>query len=164
MVTAAGEVIYEIAVAIGILFDGFDRNDRQVTVCGLDCASRLDAMQRIFEHEIVHLIELLCWSRSDCSEPRFQGIAARLFRHRAHTHDLVTRRERAADSGIRIGSHVSFVVEGQRLTGLVNRITRRATVLVEHDGGRRYSDGRTYVAYYVPLNMLELVVAAEANR
>ena len=28
-------------------------------VCGLACANRLEALQRIFEHEMVHLIENL---------------------------------------------------------------------------------------------------------
>jgi hypothetical protein len=141
---ATGEVRYEIAIASSMLFDGFRPDDRQITVCGLECRNRLEALQRIFEHELVHLIENLCWNASNCSAPRFQDVARRLFLHRAHTHRLITRRERAAESGIRPGSRVAFVFEGQRLTGRVNRITQRATVLVEDPGGRRYSDGLHY--------------------
>ena len=146
-----GEVTYEIAVASSMLFDGFGKMDRQITVCGLECGNRLEGLQRIFEHELVHLIENLCWEHSDCSESRFQGIARRLFLHRAHTHDLITRRERAAESGIRPGSRVTFVFEGRRMAGRVNRITKRATVLVEDPEGQRYSDGLRYKTYYVPL-------------
>src|SRR6266567_7942040 len=69
---------------------------------------RMEALQRIFEHEIVHLIEQLCWENSDCAARRFRDIAERLFLHRAHTHDLITRRERAAESGIHVGSRVTF--------------------------------------------------------
>jgi hypothetical protein len=40
------------------------------------------------------------------------------------------------------------------LVGMVNRITRRATILVEDSRGKRFSDGRHYVKYYVPIQQL----------
>jgi hypothetical protein len=152
----SGETRFEIAVASAMLFDGFGKGDRAVTVCGIECASRLEALQRIFEHELIHLAENLCWDTSKCSASRFQQIAGRVFLHRAHTHNLVTRWERAAASGIRRGSRVTFLFEGRRLAGQVNRITKRATVLVEDPEGPRYSDGRHYKTYYVPIAILEL--------
>ena len=76
--------------------------------------------------------------------------------HRDHTHSLVTRRERAAEAGIRIGSRVSFIFEGQELTGRVNRITKRATVLVPDPEGSPFSDGSRYKTYYVPLVHLKI--------
>ena len=139
-----------------MLFDGFGEQDREITVCGLPCANRLEALQRIFEHEMVHLIEQLCWQNSNCSAPRFQDIAHRHFLHRAHTHQLITRRERAAQSGIRVGSRVTFEFEGSRSTGRVNRLTKRATVLVEDAEGERFSDGGRYRRYYVPIVHLRL--------
>jgi len=151
-----GDVSYEVSIGIDTLFDGFGETDRRVTVCGLECGNRLEALQRIFEHEIVHLVEQLCWETSNCAARRFQDIAARFFGHRAHTHQLITRRERAADIGIRVGSRVSFSFEGRRMSGRVNRITKRATVLVEDPEGARYSDGRHYKSYYVPIACLEL--------
>jgi hypothetical protein len=154
-VTAAGETFYEITVASSMLFDGFGMMDRRITVCGLDCENRLEALQRIFEHEIVHLIEQLCWQSSNCAAPRFQDIARRLFLHQAHTHKLITRRELAAQSGIRVGSRVTFLFEGRRLTGRVNRLTKRATVLVEDPEGENFSDGLRYRRYYVPIVHLQ---------
>ncbi len=148
---------FEIAVATSILFDGFGEDDRDVTACGLPCRHRLDALQRIFEHELVHLAEWLCWDISHCGRTRFQGIARRLFLHRAHTHQLITRSERAARDGIVVGSRVNFAFRGQPLTGRVNRITKRATVLVEDARAPRWSDGRRYARYYVPLGELRLV-------
>jgi hypothetical protein len=155
-VTAAGETFYEITVASSLLFEGFGQMDRQITVCGLECGTRLEALQRIFEHEMVHLIEQLCWQTSNCSAPRFQDIARRHFLHRAHTHKLITRRERAAQSGIRVGSLVTFVFEGHQITGRVNRLTKRATVLVKDAEGERFSDGHRYRKYYVPIVHLKL--------
>jgi len=152
--TRAGEVSYEISLAVSLLFDGFGKTDRHVTVCGLSCENRLDALRRIFEHEMVHLIEHLCWADSNCAASRFQAIASRFFLHQAHTHNLVTRQERAAESGIRVGSCVSFLFQGQPLTGRVQRITKRATVLVEDPQGEPYANGLRYKTYYVPVASL----------
>jgi hypothetical protein len=163
-VTAAGETFYEITVASSMLFEGFGQHDRQITVCGLECENRLEALQRIFEHEIVHLIEQLCWQNSNCSAARFQDIARRHFLHRAHTHKLITRRERAAQSGIRVGSRVTFLFEGRPLAGRVNRLTKRATVLVEDPEGERFSDGHRYRKYYVPIVHLKLQEEVGAPR
>jgi len=155
--TPAGIVSYEISIGSSMLFDGFGTMDRRITVCGLECENRLEALQRIFEHEFVHLAELLCWENSDCTAARFQDIAQRFFLHRAHTHNLITRQERAAASGIRPGSPVAFIYQGRRLTGRANRITKRVTVLVEDPDGPRYSDGLRYKTYYVPIEHLEPV-------
>lgn len=156
--TQTGEVSYEIAIASSLLFDGFGKMDRPIAVCGLECENRLQALQRVFEHEIVHLAELLCWENSDCTARRFQNIAAGFFRHRAHTHDLVTPRERAVQSGIRVGTRVSFAFDGRLLKGRVNRITKHVTVLVEDHDGQKHSDGLRYKTYYVPISRLEPVV------
>jgi hypothetical protein len=153
--SASGEVWYEIAIACGLLFESFGAEDRLVTVCGCSCTNRLEALQRIFEHELVHLIEYLCFDESECSKPRFHDIAARHFLHRTPTHQLITRRERAANGGIRPGSRVDFLFEGLPYTGIVNRITKRATVLVEDPTGQLFSNGLRYRAYYVPLEFLK---------
>ena len=152
-----GDVRYEITIACGLLFDGFRHQDREISACGRPCANRLDALQRIFEHELVHLTEQICWQNSDCRTARFQDIAARHFLHRAHTHQLITRQERAAAAGICVGANVEFMFEGCKLTGRVNRITKRATVLVEDLTGQPYSNGRRYRTYYVPIEQLKNV-------
>jgi hypothetical protein len=155
----SGESRFEITVASSMLYEGFRETDRNISVCGLECANRLEALQRIFEHELVHLVENICWQRSNCRAERFQDAARRHFLHRAHTHRLITRRERAADSGIRIGSQVTFVFDGCSLSGRVNRLTKRATVLVDDPLGELFSDGRRYRCYYVPLVHLRAVAS-----
>lgn len=151
-----GAATYEIAVSTEILFNGFADGDPPVSVAGIPCANRLEALQRIFEHEIVHLVEFLRTGESNCRALPFQELAHRLFRHRNHAHTLITRVERAAQRGIRVGSRVAFVYQGAQLVGRVNRVTKRATVLVEDPNGDRYSDGGRYRKYYVPLAGLEL--------
>jgi len=148
---------YEIAVASSLLFDCFgDGDHRPISVSGLVCQDRLEALQRIFEHELVHLAELLIWASSSCSSPRFQSIAAGLFGHTKHRHGLITPVERAVEQfDIEPGDRVRFCFEETWYTGFVNRITRRATVLVEDPAGSRYSDGNRYAKFYVPVAELE---------
>lgn len=150
----------EIAVSSFLLFDGFDPADPDTSVVGVRCADRLEALQRVFEHELVHVVEYVATGKSDCGAEPFQEMARALFGHRDFTHRLVTRRERAARQGIVVGTEVAFDFQGARLTGRVNRVTKRATVLVADPEGARYADGRRYAKYYVPLGALQ---PAEAN-
>ncbi|MFY9252395.1 MAG: hypothetical protein WAO83_02990 [Fuerstiella sp.] len=149
---------YEIAISTPLMFQSFNAPEENVVVTGLECDSRLDGLMRIMEHEIVHLIEMLVWLDSSCSLHRFQNIASRLFGHTDHRHELMTPSVLADQKyGIRTGSRVRFHFEGQRFEGIVNRVTKRATVLVAHPKGMRYSDGIHYLKFYMPLSALERV-------
>lgn len=146
---------YEIALSTSLLFQSFRGQGDTIRVCGHDCTDRLTAMQRIVEHEMVHLSEMLAWIQSDCSAGRFQTIARNMFGHTEHRHELITQQERAAtEFNIRAGARVAFPYEGTVLQGIVNRITRRATILVEDLRGVRYSNGKRYLKYYVPIHQL----------
>lgn len=147
---------FEISVSSHLLFQTFKGEQREVKVVGLPCSNRLEAMQRIVEHELVHLCETLAWQRSSCKGQRFQSIATRLFGHVEHTHRLVTTAEVARTRhGIQPGSRVMFEMDGHWLHGIVNRVTKRVTVLVPDIDGRQYSDGRRYSRFYVPLGLLK---------
>ncbi len=146
---------YEIALSTSLLFQSFRKPGDTILVCGHECTDRLTAMQRIVEHEMVHLCEMLAWIQSDCSAGRFQTIARNMFGHTEHRHELITQQERAAiEFNIRAGARVAFPYEGTVLQGIVNRITRRATILVEDLRGVRYSNGKRYLKYYVPIHQL----------
>jgi hypothetical protein len=124
---------YEIAVSTLLLFPTFRAAGRPVTVGGR-----------------------LAWSRSGCARPIVHALSRRIFGREGSVHDLVTPREVAAERhGIRVGDRVRFEHEGNPYSGRVNRITRRATVLVEDPRGRLFSDGKTYAIFYVPLPLLQ---------
>lgn len=149
------KVDYEITISTTLLYSTFQDVERTVTVGGLVCRDRLESLQRIFEHELLHLAEFLGWGRSNCRADNFHALSRRIFAHEGAFHDLITPREQArAAFNIRVGDHVSFELDGARHAGRVNRITRRATVLVENPGGRLYNDGKRYVPFYVPLPLL----------
>lgn len=149
---------FELVLSSTLLFQTFEDISRPIEVAGCICHDRLDAMQRIAEHEFVHLVEMLIWNDGNCNQPRFQSIANRYFGHTDYQHNLITQRERAAVKfQIRVGDHVAFSHDGHRFQGRVNRITRRATVLVPNAKGERFSDGERYVRYYVPLEELQRI-------
>lgn len=148
-------VNYEIVLSATLLFQTFSDLQRPIRVTGLVCTNRLEAMQRILEHELIHLVEMLVWDDSCCAAPRFQSIAKRLFGHTEHKHDLVTQQERARQKfNLKVGTRVNFRFEDKQLVGIINRITRRATVLVVDPKGQLFSDGKRYRKYYVPLSHL----------
>lgn len=147
---------YGISVSSTLLFQTFRGQEREVTVSGLVCHDRLQALQRVMEHEIVHLLEMLLWTKSSCTQARFKSIAFRFFGHTQHTHRLVTPRETAWEQhGVRAGDLVRFRFDGRHYTGVVRRITKRASVLVEDPSGTPYTNGKRYRKFYVPLTMLE---------
>lgn len=148
-------VHFEIAVSSHLLFANFAAGAAPVPVNGLPCHTRLDALQLIFEHELVHLIELLVWGRTSCRRAAFRTLAHTLFGHTEVTHRLPTPRQKAwQDHQLRPGDPVHFAFEGRRLHGFVNRITKRATVLVPDPTGQPYADGGRYAKYYVPVAAL----------
>ena len=120
---------FEIVISTTLLFETFKPPFREAKVVGCACSTRMDALQRIFEHELVHLIEMLLWSDSSCAQRRFRQIAWRLFSHRESNHQLITPTETAKYKlGIRTGDQVRFSVDDREYVGFVNRITKRATV------------------------------------
>lgn len=152
---------YEIAISGHLLFTNFRDSRRPVSVGGLVCPDRLSALQRIMEHEIIHLLEMLSDGKSSCARPQFKMLIANIFGHCEPQHSLITPRERAAtEHAIRIGGLVEFEFKGNLMRGRVNRISHRATVLVQAAEGQEYSDGHRYRKYYIPLKMLRPVPVA----
>lgn len=149
-------VRFSITLSTPLLENSFADVERPIVVNGLLCQDRVDAFLRVFEHELIHLQEYLEWGTSSCHRRRFRQLASATFGHTEFGHRLVTQAERARELyGLGPGDRVSFEIEGRRRVGVVNRITRRATVLVKDRRGRRYSDGRRYSKFYVPLPLLQ---------
>ena len=105
---------YEIAISTTLLSQTFGDVQRPVRVNGLLCRDRVEALQRIFEHELLHLLEMLIWTKSSCSAPRYKALAWSYFGHTETKHDLITQHERASHHfGIRVGDRVAFRVRGR---------------------------------------------------
>ena len=151
----AGTYRFAIDISHNVLFQNFRTPEETATVVGLKCLDRVDAMMRVMEHELIHLAEFLAFGESSCARHRFQHAAHALFGHTAHQHAMVTRRQKTIqNTPFRPGHRVRFTHDGQPLTGTVNRINTRATVLVENPKGTRYTDGKRYLKFYVPVTGL----------
>jgi hypothetical protein len=69
---------------------------------------------------------------------------------------LITPREKAfVKFGIQPGMVVRFRFDGIDHVGVVNRVNKRTTVLVEDGRGEQYSNGKRYAKFYIPVQMLE---------
>jgi len=148
---------FELVIAIDLLFQQFKSPDRTVHVNGLECSDRLEALQRVFEHELTHMLELMVWKSSSCKKCRFHKMARHIFGHTEFTHQLITRKELArSERNIQVGNKVAFEFHGLRYEGIVTRITKNATVLVKSTEGILYTDGIRYSKYYVPISELHL--------
>lgn len=145
---------FEIAIATTPLFETF-KGTSKASVGGVQCNDRLQALQRIMEHEMVHLIELLLTNDSNCSATPFKRIVRNFFGHTQSKHQLLTPSDTAkARLGITPGDKVQFDLGGKTLDGFLQRVTKRATVLVPDRKGVQYDDGRRYSKFYVPLKSL----------
>lgn len=145
-----------IEISRNILLENFRTPGQTVTVTGKHCTDRLDALMRIMEHELLHLAEYLVFDQSRCSASRFRSAAYALFGHTTHQHAMTTRRSRVlASTSFRPGHRVRFTLNHQTFQGMINRIHTRATVLVESSAGKRYTDGKKYLKFYVPIRCLQ---------
>jgi hypothetical protein len=151
---------HELAISSTLLMQTFQRGSREVVVNGCHCANRTEALLRVVEHEMIHLLFICDGMPAHCRTQSYHGPAfcnavKKLFGHKDYRHDLVTPREVAASSGLEAGCTVRFTMSGETLTGKVNRVTKRATVLVKCDAGHRdareFSDGQHYRKFFVPV-------------
>ena len=147
---------YAIVISAVLIFQNFKDPGDQVVVNGLTCSNRLEAVMRIMEHELVHLLELILVGNSSCKKKSFKIVAQNLFGHSGVTHHLIQApRLRVNPKQVRVGDWVIFLYKGRRLKGIIARITRRATVMVPDKRGL-YADsaGLSYSKFYVPLGLV----------
>ena len=146
-----------ITICIGIdFFFRFDYLDGRKTVGGIEADHSLEALQIVFEHELLHVIELVLFHRSSCRGQRFRSAAKNIFGHTQSHHQIPTNHEIAREKfGINIGDEVRFIFDGKNLDGIVSNIKKRATVMVADPNGI-FSDknGTRYKKYYVPIRIL----------
>ena len=149
---------FQIKISIDFL-SRYDTIKGNHLVSGIKTRSRLEALQLIFEHELVHVIEFIHFRRSNCKNERFKNIAHSLFGHTESYHHLPTNQQVARQKlGIIPGDRVSFRYEGKRLEGVLHRINKRATVMVpDRSGDFADTKGQRYSKYYVPLSIIKKI-------
>lgn len=148
-----------ISLSTTLIFQTFNDIMRQIKVNGIICHDRLEATMRVFEHEIIHVIEHILFDTSSCSKPSFKRLARNIFGHTDVTHQLITQVEVAHENfNLHVGDIVSFEYDGNIYEGLINHITKRATVMVKDRNGQFMGpNGNRYVKFYIPLQCLRKV-------
>ena len=151
----AVKVDYEITISTTLLYNTFQNVERTVTVGGLVCRDRLESLQRIFEHELLHLAEFLGWGRSNCRADNFHALSRRIFRprrglsrpdHASRTGPGGLQHSRRRPCQLRAGrSAARRARQSDHASG--DRSGRKP-------GGKLYTDGKRYVPFYVPLPLL----------
>lgn len=123
---------------------------------GLTASTPQEAFLIVFEHELCHALEIALFGKTGHSS-RFLSLANRLFGHTATTHQLPTRKNEAAQSGIRVGAWCTFVYQEKLLKGQITYVGKTATVMVlSATGDYRDRHGRRYTKYRVPLAQLKI--------
>ena len=147
---------FMISLSTTLIFQTFNDITREIKVNGIICSDRLEATMRVFEHEIIHVIEHILFDNSSCSKPFFKRLAHNMFGHTDVTHQLITQMEVAHENfNLHVGDIVSFEYEGNIHEGFVNRVTKRATVMVKDGNGQfKDSNGNRYAKFYIPLQHL----------
>lgn len=149
---------YEIRIGVNFFFN-YNKLLRKKAVNGINTKDALEALQLVFEHELVHLIELHCCRESSCRKERFKSLAKQLFGHLNSYHHLPTEKEIVgAKYGFNSGDRIRFNHGGRNYTGIIYRINKRATVMVP-DGEGIFQDqqGHRYSKWYVPITALEKI-------
>ncbi len=132
------QLTIEICIGVDFFFQ-YDLVEGNKAVGGITIANSLEALQLVFEHELCHAIEYICFGKSNCSADRFKSIAGNLFGHTGEFHSLPTHRRIASQKmGLKPGDTVSFSFKGNKLHGILYRTwlrTNRGSLLTNKETG-----------------------------
>lgn len=151
-----GDLMIEVKISIELIF-AYGAIDKANQVGGIPTQSSLEALQVVFEHELIHVIEFIHFQNSSCKQTRFKSLVFNLFGHMESYHCLPTRQEIAREKlGLTVGERVVFPLEGKMMEGQLHAIHKRGVVMVPDNKGA-YADkqGQRYTKYYVPLQILK---------
>ncbi|MCL2064578.1 MAG: SprT-like domain-containing protein [Candidatus Cloacimonetes bacterium] len=136
-----------ISVSYPLIFVAYIRKPNRYIVNGETCKDPIEALMRVLEHEIAHLIEFVIYGTSNCNNANFMKIAYDLFGHTENKHllgiELYCSNENFL---IKKGDIVSFTYYGKIYTGMVVNIKKNIAISVDGLYGTK--------KYYVPFDMI----------
>lgn len=150
------KITYTLKIGVNFIFKYYTLN-RNKPVSGIISKDALEALQLVFEHEICHLIEYHLLNYSSCKKVFFLTISNNIFGHKETFHALPSEKEIAYKKyNLKIGDEVYFKNNNITLKGIINRITKRATVMVpDKNGIYMNKNGERFIKWYVPLSELK---------
>ncbi len=162
-ITKTNPIQFRMRISSFLIFNSFknykDNLDKDISVnlAGFETKNRLEALLHIIEHEIIHLIEFLAFNDSSCKKDNFKKLANQIFGHTAFTHQLLTGQlEALQEYDLRVNDWVKFTFDGKNYTGIIHRITKRATVMaLDEKGIYKDNKGNRFTKYYILLKYLK---------
>jgi len=166
-VTKTNPIQFRMRISSFLIFNSFkidkdnldknSSNNTTINLAGFETKNRLEALLHIMEHEIIHLIEFLAFNDSSCKKDNFKKLANQIFGHTAFTHQLLTRQlEALQEYDLRVNDWVKFTFDGKQYTGIIHRITKRATVMaLDEKGIYKDNKGNRFTKYYILLKYLK---------
>lgn len=149
------DIEFEVKISLNHL-SNFNKINRTKYVGGIKADSVLDSLLLVFEHELCHVIEFIVLKKSSCKKKPFKDLIYNLFGQWESTHKLVSSNEvNAQEFGLKPGDSVKFLYNGIYISGFIQKINKRATVMSPDKQGS-YIDKleRRYKKFYVPLDSL----------
>lgn len=152
MYKSAGKTIYKKIVIDDLVNEEFEiristnvlRNFYKISsdkkVNGIPCTDVFTALQLIFEHELCHLIEFNIFKVSNCKGNRFKFLSYNYFGHTDIYHTLPIEANILSEKyHIKIGERICFKVDSFIYYGLIQKIGKNVTVMIEDKFGK-YED------------------------
>ena len=136
----------KIIFSIPLIFGAYLKDTQGYIVNGIFCKNPSEALMRVMEHELTHIVEFILHGNSKCSNPRFIKYSYQLFGHTENKHKIGHEIKLETETNIqkfKKGDIVNFVFKETVYNGKITRISKRATVIVGSDK-----------KFYVPLSML----------
>ena len=159
-VTSQNPIQFRMRISSYLIFNSFkNKEEKTINLAGFKTKNRLEALLHVIEHEIIHLIEFIAFNDSSCKKDNFKKLANSIFGHTAFTHQLLTGKMEALEVyDLRVGDWVKFAFEGKHYTGVIHRITKRATIMaLDKNGIYKDNKGNRFTKYYVLLKYLKKV-------
>ncbi len=148
--------LFVISFSPDLFFHSFDGENRDIEIGGLKCQDRLEALMRVMEHEMIHLVEFHLTGKSRCAGKQFRTILWNMFGHVERKHKLVTLKEKTLrEKDLQIGDMVEFPYKKKILKGLLYRFSNKATVMVQNSNGNlRDKEGNRFSKFLVPIDLI----------
>ncbi|WP_375561035.1 SprT-like domain-containing protein [Bernardetia sp. OM2101] len=158
-VTKHNPIQFRMRISAYLIFNSFKEqtNNKTINLAGFQTKNRLEALLHVIEHEIIHLIEFIAFNDSSCKKGNFKKLANSIFGHTAFTHQLLTgKMEALKEYDLRVGDWVKFTFDGKSHTGVIHRITKRATVMaLDATGEYKDNKGSRFTKFYILLKYLK---------
>ena len=141
-----GICIYKIKISRKKLDEINTTNVNDMAVNGIIPRDKVDALQLIFEHELIHAVLSIFVNEISGHGQLFKDIARNLFGHTKTTHTIGTKNKQTAifnKSNLKVGQQIAFMMKKEKIYGNILKLNPKRAKISTAKG-----------VYSVPYDML----------